>query len=402
MDGGNRVDGRPEVHLVAGTRPEAIKLAPVARELARAGRLRPVLVASGQHPAMVAQSLRTFGLCPHETLAVDRRTGSQPELYAGMLPALDALWARRPPAAVVVQGDTATTVAGALAAFWRHVPVVHLEAGLRSHDLAAPFPEEANRKLVGTLAALHLAPTERSAANLAAEGVPDERIQVIGNTVVDAVRAVSVSRRPFAERELAGVERRARSGETRLALVTVHRRESWGAPMAAVLRAVRTLVRRHPELEVVLPAHPNPAVRAQVTAAVGGCPRVLLTDPLDYADLARLLGSCTLVLSDSGGIQEEAPTFGVPVLVLRELTERQEAVDAGCARLVGTDENRIVTAAHALLTGPELAASMVAAGNPFGDGRAALRTEQALARLLGLRAEAPEPFLPGAERLVPA
>ncbi|WP_233442216.1 non-hydrolyzing UDP-N-acetylglucosamine 2-epimerase [Lentzea atacamensis] len=384
----------PEVHLVAGTRPEAIKIAPVALELAAAGRMRPVVVATGQHPTMVHQALAAFGIEADVTLRLDRHDGGQAELYAQLLPQLDALWARRPPAAVVVQGDTSSTVAGACAAFWRRVPVVHLEAGLRSHDLDSPFPEEANRRLVGALSRLHLAPTGRAADNLRREGVELERVLVTGNTVVDAVRMIARRREPFSQRELDAVEARALSGNRRLLLVTVHRRESWGEPMAAVLRSVRAIVREHDDVEVVLPAHPNPSVSAQVWQALGNYPRVTVTEPLDYPDLARLLTACTLVLSDSGGIQEEAPSFGVPVLVLREVTERQEAVDAGCAQLVGTDETRILSTARRLLADPATRTRMTASGNPFGDGLASARAEHALAALIGLTESVPERFEP--------
>ncbi|ONI81138.1 UDP-N-acetylglucosamine 2-epimerase (non-hydrolyzing) [Actinosynnema sp. ALI-1.44] len=371
-----------EVHLVAGTRPEAVKLAPVHTAMTRSGRMRPVMVASGQHPVMVRQALASFDLAPDEELKIDRVAGDQTELMAKLSTELDALWARRTPDAVLVQGDTATALAAALVAFWCRIPVVHLEAGLRSHDMTAPFPEEANRRLVGVLSTVHLAPTGLARAHLLAEGVPDDRIQVVGNTVVDAIQ--SVAGRPFAEQRLVAVERRALGGDTRLVLVTVHRRESWGEPIAAVLRAVRRLVRLNPDIEVVLPAHPNPAVRAQVYQELAGCDRVLVTDPLDYPDMARVLRAATLVLSDSGGIQEEAPTFGVPVLVLRDTTERQEAVDAGCALLVGTDEHKILSTAHRLLGRPAVVARMTAQRNPFGDGYAGERTEQVVADLLGL------------------
>ncbi|UJW31205.1 UDP-N-acetylglucosamine 2-epimerase (non-hydrolyzing) [Saccharothrix sp. AJ9571] len=382
----------PEVQFVAGTRPEALKIAPVAAALRRRGRLRPVVVASGQHPTMVHQALAMFGMAPDEELPVRRTVGSQPEFFAHVLPALDALWRRRPPAAVVVQGDTSTTFAAALVAFWHRLPVVHLEAGLRSHDLSAPFPEEANRRFVSIASTLHLAPTPTAARHLDNEGIPMARVVVTGNTAVDAVHAMTARPRDFAEPRLSDVEGRALSGQRRVVLVTVHRRESWGVPMDRVLRAVRTLVRAHEDIEVVLPAHPNPAVRAQVENTLRGCERVLVTGPLEYADLVRLLAVSTLVLSDSGGIQEEAPTFSVPVLVLRDVTERLEAVEAGCAILVGTDEERILATAGALLDDPAAAAAMASRGNPFGDGRAAERTEAALAHLLGLTDTRPQPF----------
>ncbi|KAA2262748.1 UDP-N-acetylglucosamine 2-epimerase (non-hydrolyzing) [Solihabitans fulvus] len=386
----------PEVHLVVGTRPEAIKLAPVALDLARSGRMKAVVLATGQHPTMVHQALAAFGVKADATMRLDRVDGGLVELYAQLLPQLDALWADRPPAAVVVQGDTSSTVAGALAAFWRRVPVVHLEAGLRSFDLDSPFPEEANRRMVGAIARLHLAPTERAANNLRREGVAEDRLLVVGNTVVDAVGTVVRNRTPFGQPDLAAVEARALSGNRRLLLVTVHRRESWGEPLAGVLNAVRTIVREHQDVEVVLPAHPNPQVRDQVRQALGDCQRVTITEPLDYPDLVRLLAASTLVLSDSGGIQEEAPSFKVPVMVLRDVTERQEAVDAGCALLVGTDEERVTAVAGRLLGNPAFTAQLTASGNPFGDGLAGERTEQALAVLLGLAEQMPDQFVPQA------
>lgn len=388
---------RPRVWLVMGTRPEAIKLAPVAEAIVAAGRMEPVLVATGQHPTMVDQALETFGAHADVTLPLNRRDGGQPELLGQMLTGLDELAEREPPAAVVVQGDTTTTLAGTLAAFWRRIPVVHLEAGLRSFDLAAPFPEELNRRLVTQAASLHLPPTPAAAENLSRELVAAERILVTGNTSVDAIRAIAdrgaVDYRD--ERVAAAVEA-ATQGEP-LVLVTAHRRESWGEPLRQVLRAVAELVARHPGLRVVLPAHPNPAVRELVVAELGGVSRVVVTEPLRYDELAGALAAATLVLSDSGGIQEEAPTFGVPVLVLREVTERMEAVRAGCARLVGTDRELIVRTASELLTNPRARAAMMSNGNPFGDGKAASRTELALARLLGLSAEPVEEFaaLPG-------
>jgi UDP-N-acetylglucosamine 2-epimerase (non-hydrolysing) len=383
----------PEVHLLAGTRPEAIKLAPVAAAIRDAGRMRPVLVATGQHPTMVAEALAALGERADVTLRLDRATGSQPELLSQLVREVDAHFAATSPAIVVVQGDTTTTLAGAMAAFWRKLPVVHLEAGLRSGDLAGPFPEEGNRRMVAQISALHLAPTSRAAANLLAEGTDASRVIVIGNTVVDA--ALSVVSRPvsFVDSRVATVESLAAAGRIRLALVTAHRRESWGEPLDRVLRAVRRLLSRYPDLWVVLPAHPNPAVRAQVDAALGGVERAVVTDPLPYEALARILSHATIVLTDSGGIQEEAPSFGVPALVLRDVTERVESVEAGCAKLVGTDEDVVVTESCRLLDDPVAYASMVVSTNPYGDGFAADRTEQAVAALLGLDL-LPAPYRP--------
>lgn len=381
----------PKVLLVAGTRPEAIKLAPVADRMAADGLLDPCLVASGQHPEMVGQALAAFGRRADRVVELDRRTGSQPELLARLAERLDPVVAGSGASAVVVQGDTTTTLAAALVAFWRRLPVVHLEAGLRSGDLAAPFPEEANRRLVGQLAARHLAPTAEAAANLLREGVPAGDVLVTGNTVVDAVTAVAARRAPYSDPRLVPVDAAARARAERLVLVTVHRRESWGPPLDGVLAAVKELAARREWLRVVLPAHPNPAVRAQVDAALSGTERILVTDPLPYSDFAQLLSVAHLVLSDSGGVQEEAPSFRVPVLVLRDVTERVEAVGAGCARLVGTDPDRVLAEASRVLDDAGARADMVAAGNPFGDGRAAGRSAQAVAHLLGL-APPPEQF----------
>jgi UDP-N-acetylglucosamine 2-epimerase (non-hydrolysing) len=368
-----------EVLLLVGTRPEAVKAAPVALCLAEHPHLSPAIVHSGQHALMVEQALVPFGLRPVESLCYQRETGGQAELFAHLLPALDALLARRRPAAVLVQGDTATALAGALAAFWRRIPVVHLEAGLRTGDLDAPFPEEANRQLIARVAALHLAPTPAAAAALAAETLSGGPVVVTGNTVVDAALRIAALETPAANPDLVAVERDLETHGGRLVLVTAHRRESWGAPLDEVLSAVATLAERHPDIHVLLPVHPNPAVRAQVEALLGDNPRVTLTDPLSYPDLIRVLRRAALVLTDSGGIQEEAPSFGVPVLVLREVTERMEAVHAGCAWLVGTDRTRILLAADEML---HTRLRIPVNSNPFGDGNAATRVCAAITDLL--------------------
>ena len=368
-----------EVLLLVGTRPEAVKAAPVALSLTEHPRLTPVIVHSGQHTTMAEQALAPFGLRPDESLCYQRETGSQAELFAHLLPALDDVLARRQPAAVLVQGDTATALAGALTAFWRRVPVVHLEAGLRTGDLAAPFPEEANRQLVARVAALHLAPTPAAAAALAAESLSGGPIVVTGNTVVDAALRIAELEAPAANPDLIAVEHDLETHGGRLVLVTAHRRESWGTPLDEILTAVAGLAERHPDIRVLLPMHPNPAVRTQVIAALGGHPQVTLTEPLSYPDLVRVLRRAALVLTDSGGIQEEAPSFGVPVLVLREVTERMEAVDAGCAWLVGTDRTRILLAADEML---HTRLRIPVNSNPFGDGQAATRVCNAIADLL--------------------
>lgn len=336
---------------------------------------------------MVTRALTDFGLAPDAALPLSRPSGGQPELLAALVTRLDEHFARHEPAAVVVQGDTTTTLAGALAGFWRRLPVIHVEAGLRSGDLAAPFPEEANRRMVAQLSSLHLAPTPQAVANLLKEGFDADQVLLTGNTVVDAVRTVADrhARAPHTDPRFAA----ATSG--RMMLVTAHRRESWGEPLDDVLGAVRTLLSEYPDVWAVVPAHPNPRVRAQVDAGLGGIDRAVVTDPLPYPTLVSLLAKSYLVMTDSGGIQEEAPTFGVPVLVLRDTTERVESVRAGCARLVGTDQKAVTGEASRLLDDPACRAEMAASGNPYGDGLAAQRTEQAIAHLLG-QAPQPEPM----------
>lgn len=370
---------KPVVLLIAGTRPEAIKVAPVVLALREAGRFEAVLLASGQHDEPVRQALDAFGLVPDVMLHLDRKTGSLVELASLLMPALDIHLERLAPVACVVHGDTITASASTLAAFWRGIPVVHLEAGLRTGDLAAPFPEEGNRVIIDHLCALHLAPTGESAANLAREGIAGDRMLVTGNTVVDAIQYVAGRDRPFSDPALAGVEASGR----RIVVVTVHRRESWGVPIRQILQAVRRMVAMHPDIHVVLPTHPNPDVRRDVERGLADTERVLFCRPLAYADMARLLARASLVLTDSGGIQEEAPTFGVPVLVLRDTTERPEGIAAGLARLVGVDPVRIIEEASALLSETIGIDRVAAHPNPYGDGRAAVRSSDAIAWLLG-------------------
>ncbi|HYQ76634.1 non-hydrolyzing UDP-N-acetylglucosamine 2-epimerase [Cellulomonas sp.] len=366
------------VMTVYGTRPEAIKVAPVVLALDASPDMQGITVVTGQHREMLDQVNAQFGIAPDHDLGVMRHGQSLSGLFARVLDGLDPVLAAERPDAVVVQGDTTTAAAAALAAFHRGVPVAHLEAGLRSGDLASPFPEEGNRRLVTHLAALHLAPTATSRANLLAEGVPADRVVVTGNTVVDALLATVARDAPFRDRAL---ESAAGCGR-RLVLVTTHRREAWGEAMRGVGRAVARLAREHEDVLVVLPAHRNPAVREVLLPEVAGEPNVLVTEPLPYPEFARLLGLAHLVLSDSGGVQEEAPSLGTPVLVLRDTTERPEAVAAGTVRLVGTDEEAIVREARTLLRDPAAHAAMATAANPYGDGTAAARSLDALRDLL--------------------
>lgn len=369
------------VHVVVGTRPEAVKMAPLVTALRASGLARPVVVATGQHTTMVTEALAAFDQRPDVFLELDRRTGEQAELVAQLVPALDRVLVEDRSAATVVQGDTTSVLVGGLVAFWRRIPLVHLEAGLRSGDLTAPFPEEAIRRQVGVVADLHLAPTRRARDALLREHVPPDRIVLVGNTVVDAALSVAEANAPLMDPRLAEIDALVAAGEARLTVVTAHRRENWGAPLDRILAAVEQVVDERPDLYCVLPAHANPAVRAQVERALGSHPRVVVTDPLPYPTLCRLMAAAAVILTDSGGIQEEAPSFRVPVLVLRDVTERMEAVETGWAQLVGTDPARIVASAKELLDGTRV---LPAVGNPFGDGAAAQRGAAAIGWLLGL------------------
>lgn len=390
--------GRRRVMAIFGTRPEAIKLAPVIAELERSPQLEPVVVVTGQHREMLAQVLDLFAIVPDHDLGLCRPCQTLTSVTTRALAGLEPLLERERPDAVLVQGDTTTTFAGALAAFYQRLPVVHLEAGLRTGDLYAPFPEEANRALTTRLASLHLAPTLGNKANLLAENVDPERVLVTGNTVVDALLAAAALPGGYGEPALDGLDDDPR----RVVLVTAHRRESWGGGHAAVARALAEIARTEPDVLIVFPVHRNPTVRETILPALAGLENVLVVEPLGYRGLVRLLRRADLILTDSGGIQEEAPSLGKPVLVLRETTERPEAVAAGTVRLVGTDETRIVGAVRTLLHDGVEYRRMASAVNPYGDGRAAERAVGALAHLFGLgpRPEEFAPELPPAPELV--
>ena len=363
---------------VYGTRPEAIKMAPVVAALRRrAETVRLTVCATAQHRQMLDQLTALLGLAPDLDLDLMRPGQRLNGLAARVLEALDGVLEAERPDWLLVQGDTTTAMAAALAAFHRGVRVGHVEAGLRTGDLADPFPEEANRRIVDLLAAALFAPTPRAAATLAAEGCAAERIHVVGNTVIDALQ--SVARDVEAEPEPPEV------------LVTVHRRESFGAPLRGILGALRELAQRFPDVTWVYPVHPNPQVHGPAHELLSGLPNLRLLEPLPYPELVRRLARCRFVLTDSGGLQEEAPSFARPVLVLRATTERPEGVAAGVARLVGVDRGAIVAAAAELLTDPAAHAAMARAANPYGDGRAGERIAAVLA------GEPWEPFAPAIE-----
>jgi UDP-N-acetylglucosamine 2-epimerase (non-hydrolysing) len=354
-----------KILAMTGTRPEAIKMVPVLQRLRREPALFDVtFCATAQHRRLLDQVLGLFGVSPDLDLDLMREDQSLNDFASRLFAEADRVLERVAPDWLLVQGDTTTALGCALAAFHRKVRVGHVEAGLRTGDLGAPFPEEMNRRVVDLVCAAGFAPTRRAAETLAVEGQPRNRIHLTGNTVVDALLQIA--------------EREGPAPEEDLVLITAHRRESFGEPLAGIVRAIARLARAFPRTRFVHVVHPNPNV-LQAVRRNEGLPNVELTEPLDYGSLVRLLRQCRFALTDSGGIQEEAPTFGKPVLVMREKTERPEGIEAGIARLVGTDEERIFAEASRLLTDEDALRSMTEAPNPYGDGRASDRIADALA-----------------------
>lgn len=346
---------------VIGTRPEAIKMAPVVRALQSTPWARCVVVATAQHRGLLDQMLTRFRISVDHDLDL-MMDGQQPsELMARMMPALDAILMREKPDVLLAQGDTTTVLVAALCAFHRRVPFGHVEAGLRTHDLNHPFPEEGYRQMVSRIARWHFAPTEGAADALRAECVPADRIHVTGNTCIDMLlQTVSELKAPPAQTD-------------RLILLTAHRRENFGAPLRAIFSAVREIVERISDVRVVYPVHPNPNVRKLAMEMLSDHPRIELCDPLDYFEFVDVMRQSTLILTDSGGVQEEAPALGKPVLVLRDTTERPEAVKIGAARLVGARQSNIFAAVSELLDGHHAYMAMAQGASPYGDGHAAER-----------------------------
>ncbi len=359
--------------VVIGTRPEAIKLAPLVRVLRDApARAEVAVCVTGQHRQMLDPVLGLFGIIPECDLRLMTPDQTLPALTAAVLTGVTPVILRERPDWLVVQGDTTTAMGAGLAAFYQGVRLAHVEAGLRTSDKRHPFPEEANRRIVDVLADAHFAPTTRARANLLREGVPPSSIHVTGNTAIDALRHV-VARVDGVDAALAGLPL-----GRRIVLVTAHRRESFGAGMIEICRALRRLADEVADVQIVYPVHLNPNVHQPVHERLSGHPRISLVPPLDYASLIWLMRRSTLILTDSGGIQEEAPSLGKPVLVLRATTERPEAVEAGCARIVGTDAARIVREARHLLDDGAAYERMAKVANPFGDGHASERIARVL------------------------
>lgn len=371
---------RPHVMLVYGTRPEAIKTAPLVLGLRRRDRVRVSVCVTGQHREMLTQVNEVFGIEPEHDLGLFEPGQGIESIVAKTLLRLTPILAAERPDAVVVHGDTSTANAAAQAAFYAGVPVVHLEAGLRTNDLASPFPEEANRQLIGRLASLHLAPTARNRDALRAENVPADRIVVTGNTVIDALHEVVARVAPFA----------ARAADRRRVLVTLHRRENLGETMVGIARALRRVALESPAVHFVVPLHLNPAVREAVLPQLQGPPNIEIHDPLDYPTFIGELARCGIVVTDSGGLQEEGPGLGKPVLVARTTTERPEAVEAGTARLVGTREDVVYAELRRLLDDGAAYAEMANAVNPYGDGAAVPRCAAAIEAMLGIGRREPD------------
>jgi UDP-N-acetylglucosamine 2-epimerase (non-hydrolysing) len=354
------------VLVVIGTRPEGIKLAPVIAALQGRPEVETRVALTGQHTDLMDQVLRVFSITPDWDLGIMREGQDLYDVAHGCLDGLRAVHREYRPDIILVQGDTASVFFAGLVAYFERGRLGHVEAGLRSGDKWRPFPEEAFRRLTGVLADHHFAPTPQARANLLGEGVPAQAVHLTGNTVVDALE--TIARRPHEVRE--PLLRQALASGKQLVLVTAHRRESFGAPLREAFTALRELADLHRDIVLLYPVHPNPNVRLPATQLLGAHERILLTPPLDYLDLLFALRHATLAITDSGGIQEEAPSFGVPTLVLREVTERPEGVRAGIAELVGTDRPKIVAAASRLLRDPGARARIAGQPNPYGDGLA--------------------------------
>lgn len=363
--------------VVFGTRPEAIKLFPLIHALRAHPGFDTRVVVTAQHREMLDQVMEFAGIVPDIDLNIMTAGQSLDGLTARLLDTLGPVFDAEQPDRVVVQGDTATAMVAALAAYYRKVPVAHVEAGLRSHDIYHPWPEEVNRKIVGSIADLHFAPTQTAADALLAENVPAARVLVTGNTVIDALHMARERIAAEPTRTQALDELAERFAGKRVVLVTTHRRENFGGGMENIARAIARIAARE-DVGVIFPVHPNPQVRAPMEAILGHNPRVAMIAPQDYPHFVRLLDLCHLVLTDSGGVQEEAPGLGKPVLVMRETTERPEGVMAGTARLIGSDEDRIVAEVGTLLDDPAAYAAMARAHNPFGDGHASARIVETL------------------------
>lgn len=376
---------------VFGTRPEAIKMAPVVLELQKHPEtIVPVVTVTAQHREMLDQVLNLFSIRPDHDLDIMAQGQTLFDITAKAMLGLDKVLTEEKPDIVLVHGDTTTTFAGSLAAYYHQIAVGHVEAGLRTHNKYSPYPEEMNRKLTGAIADLHFAPTETSRENLLQEHVAENSIFVTGNTVIDALHQTVREDFKFEDEMLQGVDFKSK----RIILVTTHRRENLGEPMRHVYKALKELTEDFSDVEVIFPVHRNPKVREVVNEELGGLSKVHLIDPLDYEPFANLMHRAHLILTDSGGVQEEAPALGKPVLVLRDTTERPEAVSAGTVKLIGTEKDRVYSEAKLLLTDEKEYSRMAEACNPYGDGEASRRIIQAILYHYGFDENRPDVFKP--------
>lgn len=373
-----------KIMFVFGTRPEAIKMAPLVKAMEKAEDLEPLVVVTAQHREMLDQVLALFDVTPSYDLNLMKQNQTLMDITVGVLRGIERIVIKEKPDLVLVHGDTTTTFAGALASFYQQIPVGHVEAGLRSGNMYSPFPEEANRKLTGQLASVHFAPTRQARENLLREGVDADAVYTTGNTVIDALH-LTVQKDFSFDAELAEML----DVPGRKVLLTTHRRENLGQPMVQIFRAIRALHERFADVHFYFPMHKNPRVRALAKEALEELERVHLFEPLDYAPFANLMERMDLILTDSGGMQEEAPALGKPVLVLRDTTERPEAVEAGTVRLVGCDTDLIVETVTELFTNDAAYAEMKHAVNPYGDGKACARIIDAIRYHFGLVPERP-------------
>jgi UDP-N-acetylglucosamine 2-epimerase (non-hydrolysing) len=368
------VNRQRRILCVVGTRPEAIKMAPVISALRSSDWAECIVVATAQHRGLLDQTLNRFGIIPNVDLDLMTEGQTLADLTGRMIPALFAAITELRAQAILAQGDTATVLCAALVAYYARIPFGHVEAGLRTHDIQEPFPEEGFRQMAARVTRWHFAPTEGAATNLRNEGVAEGLIHVTGNTGIDAVMSVAVQTMTKGCGE---------SNGKRLVLLTAHRRESFGKPMRNIFLAVRRLVDAFPDIVVTCPVHPNPNVKTLAQEMLGGNTRITLCEPLDYFRFVEVMSQSCLILTDSGGVQEEAPALGKPVLVLREQTERPEAVAAGVARLVGTDSDRIFSEAARLLNDAGHYQTMAVGGSPYGDGHSASRIVRILQESIG-------------------
>jgi UDP-N-acetylglucosamine 2-epimerase (non-hydrolysing) len=378
-----------KVMCVFGTRPEAIKMAPVVKAIEQNENLQSIVTVTAQHREMLDQVLQLFQITPDYDLNLMKQGQTLTDITAGVLRGLEDILKAEQPDLVLVHGDTTTTFAAALAAFYQQIPVGHVEAGLRSGNMLSPYPEEANRKLTGVMTGLHFSPTPESRQNLLRENADDAKIFVTGNTVIDALLATVKDQYQFADADL----QKLLDGSSKKVLITAHRRENQGEPMKHIFQAVRRLHETLPEVEFIFPIHKNPKVRELAAQILGDLARVHIIEPLDYEPFANAMARVDLIMTDSGGLQEEAPALGKPVLVLRDTTERPEAVTAGTVELVGTDEELIYNTALTLLTDEAAYSKMANAVNPYGDGEACGRITAAIEYHFGMRKERPDNWM---------